>query len=135
MNEVYKQTMTKDAALMAAEAQKIRVVKEAEAQADGAHLNGQGISRCRAAIIEGICNDISKATGKPLVASQLVDLLLMTLYFDTLRDLGRGKDSKAIYLPKEALFSSGEKGGGDVRDGAPQSAEPMQALFPSGEMG
>merc|ERR1712228_281447 len=52
MNEINKQKRLRDAALMAAEAEKIKVVKQAEAAADAQHLQGQGIARQRAAIID-----------------------------------------------------------------------------------
>merc|ERR1712187_198230 len=48
MNEINRQKRLRDAALMAAEAEKIKVVKQAEAAADAQHLQGQGIARQRA---------------------------------------------------------------------------------------
>mmetsp|Transcript_127942 Transcript_127942/g.409108 ORF Transcript_127942/g.409108 Transcript_127942/m.409108 type:complete len:161 (+) Transcript_127942:98-580(+) len=45
MNEINKQKRLRDAAIMAAEADKIRTVKAAEAMADAAQLQGEGIAR------------------------------------------------------------------------------------------
>jgi len=54
MNEINKQKRLRDASIMAAEAEKIKVVKAAEAAADAAQLQGEGIARQRRAIIEGL---------------------------------------------------------------------------------
>ncbi|CAK0878991.1 unnamed protein product [Prorocentrum cordatum] len=45
MNEINKQKRLRDAAQMASEAEKIRVVKKAEADRDAAMLQGEGIAR------------------------------------------------------------------------------------------
>merc|ERR1712129_159482 len=47
MNEINKQKRLRDAAIMAAEGEKVRVVKAAEASADAAQLQGEGIARQR----------------------------------------------------------------------------------------
>lgn len=101
MNEVYRQKLNFDAAVFMAEAQKIKAIKEAEALADKAHLEGQGMSRCRAAIIDGLYSDVRRATNKTCPASVIMELFLLTQHFDTLRLIGRGKQAKAVFIPQE----------------------------------
>merc|ERR1719195_1146497 len=62
MNEINKQKRLRDASTMAAEADKIRVVKAAEAAADAAQLQGEGIARQRRAIIEGLRDAITQGS-------------------------------------------------------------------------
>merc|ERR1712085_26383 len=66
MNEINKQKRLRDASIMAAEAEKIKVVKAAEAAADAAQLQGEGIARQRRAIIEGLRDSITHGTGEQL---------------------------------------------------------------------
>merc|ERR1740117_2163792 len=47
MNEINKQKRLRDASMMAAEADKIRVVKKAEADCEAARLQGEGIAKQR----------------------------------------------------------------------------------------
>merc|ERR1712178_548452 len=72
-----KQKRLRDAALMAAEAEKIKIVKQAEAAADAQHLQGQGIARQRAAIIEGLKDSITSGTGETLSSEKVSELLLV----------------------------------------------------------
>merc|ERR1712019_177856 len=99
MNEINKQKRLRDASLMAAEAEKIKVVKQAEAAADAQHLQGQGIARQRAAIIEGLKNSITHGTGEVLSSEKVSELLLVTQYFETLRDIGAQSKAQAVFVP------------------------------------
>merc|ERR1719343_903947 len=93
MNEINKQKRLRDAAIMAAEAEKTKVVKAAEAAADAAQLQGEGIARQRRAIIDGLRESITHGTQEHLSADKISELLLITQYFETLRDIAA--DSKA----------------------------------------
>merc|ERR1712048_757486 len=99
MNEINKQKRLRDAALMAAEAEKIKVVKQAEAAADAQHLQGQGIARQRAAIIEGLKDSITSGTGEVLSSDKVSELLLVTQYFETLRDIGAQSKAQTVFVP------------------------------------
>merc|ERR1719167_1711987 len=66
MNEINKQKRLRDAAIMAAEAEKVKVVKAAEAAADAAQLQGEGIARQRRAIIDGLRDSITHGTSEQL---------------------------------------------------------------------
>merc|ERR1719382_737621 len=66
MNEINKQKRLRDAAIMPAEAEKTKVVKAAEASADAAQLQGEGIARQRRAIIDGLRDSITHGTDQSL---------------------------------------------------------------------
>jgi regulator of protease activity HflC (stomatin/prohibitin superfamily) len=99
MNEINKQKRLRDAALMAAEAEKIKVVKQAEASADAQALQGQGIARQRAAIIEGLKDSICHGTNETLSSDKVSELLLITQYFETLRDIGATSKAQTVFVP------------------------------------
>merc|ERR1719190_4600 len=68
INEINKQKRLRDAAIMAAEAEKVKVVKAAEAAADAAQLQGEGIARQRRAIVDGLRESITYGTQEQLSA-------------------------------------------------------------------
>jgi regulator of protease activity HflC (stomatin/prohibitin superfamily) len=125
MNEINKQKRLRDAALMAAEAEKIRIVKQAEAAADAQHLQGQGIARQRAAIIDGLRDSITHGTGETLSSDKVSELLLITQYFETLRDIGANSKAQTVFVPTGAGAVSDIAG--QIRNGVLQAAAPGQA--------
>lgn len=83
------------------EAEKIRVIKRAEAQAAADRLSGVGIAAQRIEIINGLKESVDKFT-EALPDSSVNDvmaLVLATQYFDTLKDLGNGEQSKVLFMP------------------------------------
>merc|ERR1712014_127822 len=122
MNEINKQKRLRDAALMAAEAEKIKVVKQAEAAADAQHLQGQGIARQRAAIIEGLKDSITHGTGDVLSSEKVSELLLVTQYFETLRDIGAQSKAQTVFIPS---------GPGGVKDIASQIRDGLLQAVPA----
>lgn len=101
MNEINKQKRLRDAAIMEAEAQKIRTVKAAEAESDAACLAGEGIARQRAAIVEGLRKSIGQ-TGRQVTTEDITELLLATQYFETLRDIGSHDNCKTYFMPEDS---------------------------------
>mmetsp|Transcript_8378 Transcript_8378/g.18111 ORF Transcript_8378/g.18111 Transcript_8378/m.18111 type:complete len:447 (-) Transcript_8378:36-1376(-) len=94
MNEMEASKRMKQAMPQKAEAVKIQAVKEAEARAERAHLNGVGVARERGAIAKGMkevaesaLGDRSGAASTRVSAKGVMDLLLLTQYFDVLNDL------------------------------------------------
>jgi len=102
MNEINKQKRLRDASIMAAEAEKIKVVKAAEAAADAAQLQGEGIARQRRAIIEGLRDSITHGTNESLSTEKVSELLLITQYFETLRDIAANSKAQTVFLPHSA---------------------------------
>merc|ERR1712060_683729 len=64
MNEINKQKRLRDAAMMASEAEKIRVVKKAEADCEAARLQGEGIAKQREAIVDGLKRSVTSGTSE-----------------------------------------------------------------------
>ncbi len=98
-NRVLTSKKLKEAMENEAEAQKIKVVKEAEAQADSKKLQGEGIANQRKAIINGFqesIDDMKKIEG--IDTKDVLTLILVTQYFDTLRDVAQS-ESNTIMLP------------------------------------
>jgi len=102
MNEINKQKRLRDAAIMAAEGDKVKVVKAAEAAADAAQLQGEGIARQRRAIIDGLRDSITHGTGEDLSTDKISELLLITQYFETLRDIAASSKAQTVFLPHSA---------------------------------
>merc|ERR1719476_706283 len=102
MNEINRQRRLRDAAIMAAEGEKVKVVKAAEASADAAQLQGEGIARQRRAIIDGLRDSITHGTGDNLSTDKISELLLITQYFETLRDIAAKSKSQTVFLPHSA---------------------------------
>merc|ERR1712024_182597 len=102
MNEINKQKRLRDASIMAAEAEKIKVVKAAEASADAAQLQGEGIARQRRAIIEGLRDSITSGTREQLTTEKISELLLVTQYFETLRDIAATSKAQTVFIPHSA---------------------------------
>lgn len=122
MNEINKQRRLRDASVMAAEAEKIKVVKQAEAQADAQALQGQGIARQRAAIIEGLKDSITAGTGEQLTSDKVSELLLITQYFETLRDVAAQSKAQTVFIP--AGVGGVSDIAGQIRNGVLQASAP-----------
>jgi len=102
MNEINKQKRLRDAAIMAAEADKVRIVKAAEAAADASQLAGEGIARQRRAIVDGLRESITHGSGETLSTDKISELLLITQYFETLRDIAANSKAQTVFLPHSA---------------------------------
>merc|ERR1712232_380607 len=124
MNEINKQRRLRDASVMAAEADKIKVVKAAEAAADAAQLQGEGIARQRRAIIDGLRDSTTHGTNEDLSTDKISELLLITQYFETLRDIAANSKAQTVFLP----HSAGAVGdvASQVRNGILQAGAPGQ---------
>jgi len=124
MNEINKQKRLRDASIMAAEAEKIRIVKAAEASADAAQLQGEGIARQRRAIIEGLRDSITHGTQEQLSTEKVSELLLITQYFETLRDIAASSKAQTVFIPHSA--GTVQDVAGQIRNGIMQAGAPGQ---------
>lgn len=90
MNEINASRRLKEAASHKAEAEKIRQVKAAEAEAEARYLNGLGVARQRKAIIEGLQMSVSEFAGdvSDVSPKDVMNILLLSQYFDTLTSVG-----------------------------------------------
>uniref|UniRef100_A0A0G4I3S8 Band 7 domain-containing protein n=1 Tax=Chromera velia CCMP2878 TaxID=1169474 RepID=A0A0G4I3S8_9ALVE len=101
MNEINASKRQRIAAQEKAEADKLLTVKRAEGEAETKFLQGQGIARQRKAIVDGLresVQDFSTAVGG-MNAKEVLDLVLITQYFDTLKDLGNQSGQQTIFIP------------------------------------
>jgi len=99
MNEINRQKRLRDAAIMQAEAHKIRVVKAAEAQAEAAELQGDGLARQRSAIIDGLRTAVLERGDHKATTEELSRLMLVSQYFETMKQIGSGQNSKTFVMP------------------------------------
>jgi len=101
MNEINTQQRLQVAAAAKGEANKILVVKNAEAEAESKRLQGEGIAKQRRAIVDGLRESIAAFTDKVGSVSEheVLNLVLLTQYFDTLKEIGVSSGSKVILLP------------------------------------
>jgi len=122
MNEINKQKRLRDAAVMAAEAEKIRIVVKAEADAEGARLQGVGIAEQRSAIVDGLKASIAGGeTDAKLTNDRVCELLLITQYFETLKEIGATNRSQAVFIPHSSS-NAGMDIASRIRDGMMQGA-------------
>ncbi len=101
MNEINAAQRLREAAIQQAEADKIRVVKAAEGEAESKALQGQGIANQRKAIIEGLQESVenfSSAVGG-VNSQDVMNLVMMTQYFDTIKELGMSGKNSTILIP------------------------------------
>ena len=84
-----------------AEGNKVLTVKSAEAEAESKYLSGVGVARQRKAIVDGLRGSISQFSGniKGTTPKDVVALLLITQYFDMLKDIGSRPNCNTVYVP------------------------------------
>ncbi|MYB40202.1 SPFH domain-containing protein [Candidatus Saccharibacteria bacterium] len=101
MNQINAAQRLRVAAVEEAEAEKIRVVKAAEAEAESKALQGKGIADQRLAIVNGLQESVTdfKDNVPGTSAHDVMNLVLMTQYFDTLKDIGLSSKTNTILIP------------------------------------
>jgi regulator of protease activity HflC (stomatin/prohibitin superfamily) len=100
MNDINAAQREQVAATARGEAEKILVVKKAEAEAESKALQGQGIANERKAIIEGLQNSIEQFQHVVEGASsrEVMQLVMVTQYFDTLKAIGENGKTNTLFL-------------------------------------
>ncbi|CAI5521374.1 unnamed protein product, partial [Closterium sp. Naga37s-1] len=101
MNEINAAQRMRMAAQEKAEAEKILQVKRAEADAEAKYLSGVGVARQRQAIVDGLresvlafSHEVAGTTPK-----DVLDMVLVTQYFDTMKDIGASAKSNTVFIP------------------------------------
>jgi regulator of protease activity HflC (stomatin/prohibitin superfamily) len=100
MNDINAAQREQVAATARGEAEKILVVKKAEAEAASKALQGEGIANQRKAIIEGLQGSIEqfqKVVGGTST-SEVMQLVLVTQYFDTIKSIGELDKTNTLFL-------------------------------------
>jgi regulator of protease activity HflC (stomatin/prohibitin superfamily) len=99
MSEVVASEQLKKAAMNKGEATKIQAVKEAEGERERKRLQGEGIAMEREAIAKGLKESIDIVRGSTnQSSSEILALLTLTQYLDTLKTIGIADNSKVIFL-------------------------------------
>ncbi len=101
MNEINTQQRLQVAAAAKGEANKILVVKNAEAEAESKRLQGEGIAKQRRAIVDGLRESIAAFSEQigSVSEREVLNLVLLTQYFDTMKEIGVSSGSKVILIP------------------------------------
>jgi regulator of protease activity HflC (stomatin/prohibitin superfamily) len=100
MNDINAAQREQVAANARGEAEKILVVKKAEAEAESKALQGQGIANQRKAIIEGLRSSIEQfqQAVEGTSSREVMQLVLVTQYFDTLKSIGESDKTNTLFL-------------------------------------
>jgi regulator of protease activity HflC (stomatin/prohibitin superfamily) len=101
MNDINAAQREREATVSRAETNKLLLVKQAEAEAESKRLQGEGIANQRKAIISGL-KDSVEDFAKTVAGStpqDVMQLVLMTQYFDTLKEIAANDHSNTILIP------------------------------------
>jgi regulator of protease activity HflC (stomatin/prohibitin superfamily) len=100
MNDINAAQREQVAASARGEADKILVVKKAEAEAESKALQGQGIANQRKAIVEGLQASIEQfqKAVEGATSRDVMQLVLVTQYFDTLKSIGESDKTSTLFL-------------------------------------
>ena len=101
MNRINAAKRDKEAALQEAEAEKITIVKKAEADAESKRLQGEGIAQQRLEIVKGFKESVEDFQNslQDISSSEVMQFVLMTQYFDTLNNIGSNSKNSSILIP------------------------------------
>lgn len=101
MNEINAAQRMRVAANEKGEAEKILKVKAAEAEAESKALQGKGVADQRKAIIEGLRESVEtfQDSVDGTSAQDVMNLVLLTQYFDTIKDIGENSKTNTILIP------------------------------------
>ena len=101
MNEINAAQRKRVAAQELAEADKIKIVTAAEAEAEKHRLHGVGIAEQRKAIVDGLADSIKELKGAnvDLTEEQIMSILLTNQYLDTLNNFADKEGNNTIFLP------------------------------------
>lgn len=98
MNAIEAAKKNKTAAETKAEADKFVKIKAAEGERDSKALQGEGIAKQRAAIVQGLKDSIGADTSQ-MTPEAVSELLLITQYFDTLEKIAHSK-ANTVFVPQ-----------------------------------
>jgi regulator of protease activity HflC (stomatin/prohibitin superfamily) len=100
MNSINAAQRMKDAAQQQAEADRIKTVTKATADAEAAKLQGEGIADQRKAIADGLAEQLSTLQKTGVDSREVIELLMMTQYFNTMENIGG--DGKVVFMRGDA---------------------------------
>jgi len=101
MNDINAAAREREATVSRAETEKLLLVKKAEAEAESKRLQGEGIANQRKAIVAGLRESVSSFSSsiEGATAKDAVALVLMTQYFDMMKEVSATNRSNTILMP------------------------------------
>jgi regulator of protease activity HflC (stomatin/prohibitin superfamily) len=101
MNDINAAQREREATVSRAETNKMLLVKQAEAEAESKRLQGEGIANQRKAIITGLKDSVEDfaKTVPGSTPQDVMQLVLMTQYFDTLKEVAANDHTNTILIP------------------------------------
>jgi len=130
------------------EAERILKVKAAEGDAQSKALQGRGIADQRQAIVAGLRDSVDEfqRSVPGTTAKDVMNLVLMTQYFDMLKEIGASTKSTAILIPhspghlsslseqiRNAMIEADQVNGHDAKgNGAHDVHAPSHTAHPRG---
>jgi regulator of protease activity HflC (stomatin/prohibitin superfamily) len=101
MNRINAAMRDKEAMVQEAEAKKIKIIKEAEAEAESKRLAGEGMARQRLEIVKGFKESVEdfQRSLKNVSHEEVMQFVLLTQYFDTLSTVGANSKNTSILMP------------------------------------
>ena len=132
MNEINAAQRMRVAATERGEADRILKVKAAEGEAQSKALQGRGIADQRQAIVAGLRDSVDEfqKSVPGTTAKDVMNLVLMTQYFDMLKEIGASSRTNAILIPHSPghLASLTEQ----MRNAMIEADQTVQASGPAG---
>jgi regulator of protease activity HflC (stomatin/prohibitin superfamily) len=101
MNDINAAQREREATVSRAETNKLLLVKQAEAEAESKRLQGEGIANQRKAIISGLKDSVEDfaKTVPGSTPQDVMQLVLMTQYFDTLKEIAANDRTNTVLIP------------------------------------
>jgi regulator of protease activity HflC (stomatin/prohibitin superfamily) len=101
MNDINAAQREREATVSRAETNKMLLVKQAEAEAESKRLQGEGIANQRKAIITGLKDSVEDfaKTVPGSTPQDVMQLVLMTQYFDTLKEIAANDHTNTVLIP------------------------------------
>jgi regulator of protease activity HflC (stomatin/prohibitin superfamily) len=111
MNMINTNARLRVAAGHTSEANKIEIIKGAEADAESKRLSGVGLAEQRKAVILGLQTSVEnfKESVPGITSKDIMTLLLMNQYFDTVKDI--------VHHGRSAVVFTSDSGGDNVKEG------------------
>ncbi|KAK7198614.1 SPFH domain / Band 7 family [Novymonas esmeraldas] len=120
MNDVQKFQRLRVASVDAAETEKLKRVRAAEARCEARRLSGEGLAESRKAIVAGLMQSIGDVQDevRDLTADDATTMLLMNQYYDTLEAIAGNSRSSVMMLESNGGL---ERVAAQLRQGVTQS--------------
>merc|ERR550537_2036986 len=120
MNNINAARRIRIASIAKGEGIKQQLTMKAEADAEAKFLHGKGIAEQRAAIVHGMQDSVQSFEDAKMgvSAKDAMELILMTQYFDTLKELAHNSTQSCTFIPHnvgtihETLATASSQGGG-----------------------